>query len=125
MNRRIPVERVMWYEGTGFLLIITVIWLHTLPVLPSEFESAGWQEKSLLTLVVLLIAAPVMVLTRRLVARLRHLEEVFIACAWCKKIEHNEEWVSVDEFFQEKFTNVTSHGICVTCLNEMELGIRK
>jgi hypothetical protein len=128
MSKRVPINRILWYEGIGFLLILICLWLPEIPLVAARLglhENFGWWLTSLLSAVVLLAGIAVMLMTARMVSRLRALEEIFISCAWCKKIEHNREWLPIDEFFQEKFKNVTSHGICMACLGEVEKGIAK
>jgi hypothetical protein len=77
------------------------------------------------TLIVLLVATPVMILTERLVSRLHHLEGFLRVCAWCKKLEHNGEWIPLEEFFERKFQTETSHGMCLACMDEMKAKMQK
>lgn len=45
------------------------------------------------------------ILTKRLVSRLYYLEGFLRICAWRKKLEHNGEWIPLEEFFERKFPN--------------------
>ncbi len=78
----------------------------------------GWHESLSETAIILLVAVPVIVLTRRLVTRLHYLEEFLKLCAWCRKLHLDNAWVPVEEFLQRKFDTRTSHGICPACKAE-------
>src|SRR6266849_4152516 len=68
--------------------------------------------------IIVLVAIPVVVLTRRLVTRLHYLEEFLRLCAWCRKLHMDNEWIPVEEFLQRRFDTRTSHGICPACRAE-------
>jgi hypothetical protein len=74
---------------------------------------------------VVVVAIPVMILTRRLVSRLYHLEGFLRVCAWCRKMEHDGEWIPLEKFFERKFETATSHGICPVCLVEAKEKMKK
>jgi hypothetical protein len=78
----------------------------------------GWQESVLETAIILLVAVPVITLTRRLAARLHYLEEFLRLCAWCGRIHTDGEWVPVEDFLQRRFDTQASHGICPACRAE-------
>jgi hypothetical protein len=118
------VSRVLWYQGIGFLAIIVLSWINELTDLSHFFGGVeylpNWRESVLETLIVLLVALPLMILTKRIVSRLYYLEGFLRVCAWCKKLKHNGEWVPMEEFFERKFQTQTSHGMCPICLDEMK-----
>ena len=103
-------------------MIIALSWINELLGLPSLIfgtdHLGGWHESLLETVIILLVAIPVIVLTRRLVARLHYLEEFLRLCAWCRKLHLDNECVPVEEFIERKFDTRTSHGICPACKAE-------
>ena len=121
-TRRRP-STILAYEVVGFLAIIALSWMNELLGVPSLIFGSdhlgGWHESLLETAIILLVAVPVIVLTRRLVARLHYLEEFLRLCAWCRKLHLDNEWVPVEEFLQRKFDSRTSHGICPACRAEL------
>ena len=123
MRTATHVSRILVYEGIGFLVIIILSWIDVLTNLPRSIGAFhftySWQESVLETLTVLLVAIPVMILTRRIVSRLYYLEGFLRVCAWCKKLDHNGEWIPVPEFFERKFQTETSHGICPACGDDL------
>jgi hypothetical protein len=123
MSTQTHVSRILAYEVMGFLAIITLSWGHELTEIPRILGGIGyihnWRESVLETLIVLLAAMPVMIFTKRLVSRLYHLEGFLRVCAWCGKLEHNGEWIALEEFFESKFQTETSHGMCQVCFDDL------
>ena len=52
---------------------------------------------------------------RRLIKRLRQLEEFLLVCSWCRKVGHESEWLTLEEYFGSHLNTATSHGICPAC----------
>jgi hypothetical protein len=129
MSARTQVSRILWYEGLGFLAIIVLSWINELSDLPHLVSGVpyipNWRESALETPIVLLVAIPVMILTKRLVSRLYYLEGFLRICAWCKKLEHDGEWIALEEFFARKFQTETTHGMCQACFNDVKAKRKK
>ena len=129
MTTQTHVIRILWYEVGGSLAIIALSWINESTELPHFTGAvqyvANWRESAVETAIVLLVAIPVMILTRRLVSRLYHLEGFLRICAWCKKLEHNGEWVPLEEFFERKSQTETSHGMCPACMDEVKAKMKK
>jgi hypothetical protein len=119
MTLRSPVSRILSFVALGFFVIIALSWFNELTGLKAfvRLQTVGpnWWEAAIETLIVLVVAVPVLLLMRRLLKRLHYLEGFVRVCAWCKKAELDGEWISMDEFFEKKFATKTSHGICNEC----------
>ena len=106
-------------EAIGFSLIIVLSWATELLGLPhllfDEPDVANWRRALLRTLVVVAIWIWVHVATKRLLKRLHYLEEFLLVCSWCRKVGHEGEWLTMEEYFGSKFSTETSHGICPEC----------
>ncbi len=128
MKTKTYISRILWYEGIGFLAIIAFSWFIEFLDLPNYFGSIknpfNWHEVALENIIVLIIAIPVMFLTGRLVSRLYYLEGFLRICAWCKKLEHNDEWIPIEIYFKKKFKTESSHGICPTCFEQAQSKIK-
>lgn len=74
-----------------------------------------WMRAIARTLTVLLVWAIVHFSTRRLLQRLHELEDFLLICAWCRKVGHNDQWLTMEDYFDSKFATGTSHGICPEC----------
>jgi hypothetical protein len=117
---------ILWVEGFGFSFIIALSWLTELMRLPhfvfGEPFTPNWHRAMLRTVVVGLVWAWVHVATKRLLRRLHHLEEFLRICGWCRKVCHGGEWLTMEEYFNSKFSTQTSHGMCPECLKK---GVRR
>lgn len=83
----------------------------------------NWHRALLRTIVIGLIWLWVHLLTRRLLKRLHHLEEYLRICSWCRNVEHDGEWMPMENYFNSKFATKTSHGMCPACLQKKKAEI--
>lgn len=107
-------------QTIGFCTLIALMWLVELLRIPqllygeTSMEFA-WLRACGRSLVVLLVWWPVHVTTKRLLQRLHQLEEFLLICSWCRKVGHQGEWLTMEDYFDSKFSTETSHGICPAC----------
>jgi hypothetical protein len=119
MTTTTSARTVMWYEIAAFSLLIAMSWADELLGIPARVFGGphhpnlgeAWME----TFVILLVAIPIVIRTKRVVARLFYLEGFLRVCAWCQKIEHDGDWVPIGEFFRQRFDARTTHGMCPAC----------
>jgi len=126
--------KVLLYQSAGFLAIIALSflddWLRLSslvfgdhPLFPEFHQSA--LEMLLILGVWFLVAAS----TRRVLDRMRRLEDFLKVCAWCRRIEYRGHWISLERFLQQGFDTPTTHGICQECLERekaaAEVAVRK
>ena len=127
MEPKIIARTVMWYEIAAFSLLIALSWADELIGVPARLFGGSHQpnipEAALETIVILLVAIPIVIRTRRVVARLFYLEGFLKVCAWCQKVEQEGHWVPISEFFQLRFDARTSHGMCPECFSAQSQGI--
>ena len=120
-------SKVVWLELVGFAVIIALSWANEVAgltrLLLGGAQQADWRECVVETLVVVVVAVPVILFTRRIVSRLHYLEGFLRICAWCKRLNRDDEWIPVEEFFQRGFETMTSHGICPECLAKASAGL--
>ena len=113
---------ILWIEASGFLFLIMMSWLTEALRIPhylfGEPFAPDWRRAMLRTVVVLAIWAWVHLLTWRLLKRLHYLEEFLRVCSWCRKVEHDGEWMPMETYFKSKFSTKTSHGMCPECLQK-------
>ena len=112
-------RRILIGQSIGFLLLIVIMWIveifHLQAIVfggPQEFI---WTRAIARTVTVVLIWLPVHFTTRRLLQRLHELEGFLIMCSWCRRVGHENKWLSVEDYFDSKFDTETSHGICPDC----------
>jgi hypothetical protein len=113
---------ILWIEALGFSSLIALCWLTEVIELPrvifGEAFTPDWRRAVLRTVVVLLVWAWVHAATRKLLRRLHYLEEFLRICGWCRKVCHDGEWLTMEEYFNSKFATQTSHGMCPECLKK-------
>ena len=59
------------------------------------------------------------------VSRLSYLESFLHVCAWCRKIEYNDRWLSLEAHFAQKTGGKVSHGICPECSKKVMSQVRE
>jgi hypothetical protein len=114
-----PFRHVSLVEAAGFGVIITVIWLDELLDVPhwlfgESVSPVRVTEAAIESLGVALLATAVIMFTRRLTRRVAYLESYITMCAWCRRVQRNGQWFSIEAYFAEHDAQ-TSHGICPRC----------
>ena len=126
MEAKTIARTVLWFEIGAFSLLIAISWVDELLGMPARLFGGphlpNIPEAVLETIVILLVAIPIVMRTRRVVARLFYLEGFLKVCAWCQKVEQEGHWVPIAEFFQQRFDARTSHGICPDCFGAQSKG---
>jgi hypothetical protein len=123
--------KVLWTIAGGFSFILMMSWLTEILRIPhllfGESFEPNWKRAILRTVVISVIWIWVHLLTRRLLARLHHLEGYLRICSWCRKVSDGDEWLDMETFFNSKFATKTSHGVCPGCLQKQmnEIGDAK
>lgn len=121
MKKKTYVSRIFWYQGIGFLVIIVFLWISEILFSASNTPNLfNWRNLIFNNVVVLVVAVPEMILTKRLVSRLYRLEGFLRICAWCKKMQDDDEWTPIEEYFREHFNVESSHGICPECFENSQ-----
>jgi hypothetical protein len=119
MINQTKARRILWGESLGFLFLIALSWLNELISLPHLLFGGGphanWHEAALESFFLLTVWFAVFSFTKRLLARLYYLEGFLRVCAWCRKIGHEGEWTSLENYFRQGFDIQTSHGMCPQC----------
>jgi hypothetical protein len=122
--------KVVLYQNLGFLAIIGLCYLDDLLRLPLLiFSDQGfiqiYRRSTLGMLLVFTVWFLVSTSTRRILDRIRYLEQFMRVCAWCRRIEYKGRWMLWEEFIKQGFDTPTSHGICPECLHAQQEGIER
>ncbi len=122
MNRkphRSNARNVLRIEGIGFCLIILLSWLNEMLGLPQLLfggaRHSNWREAALESLITLIVWLIVYVATQRVLRRFFFLESLLTMCAWCRKLQHDEHWLSLEDYCRKELGADVSHGICPEC----------
>jgi hypothetical protein len=125
MENKSYLTRIILYQNLGFLAVIVVYFFNELLKLPALIFSGGpfafvYRRSTLEMLLFLAIWLLVNQSTRRLLKRVRQLEEFLRVCAWCRRIDYKGEWMKLEDFMEQSFDTPTTHGICQDCLREQK-----
>lgn len=112
-------DSILRQEAIGFSLIIVLCWAAEAFDLPyylyNESVEPNWIRAIVRSLVVVAIWIWVHLTTKHLLKRLHELEGFLRICSWCRKVGHEGEWLTTEQYFGSKFHTETSHGICPEC----------
>lgn len=120
MNSRKNASIVLLFELAGFGAIIALSWVDELIGLPYMIFGGAphrpeFRESAMESVVVIVVAIPIILLSRRLLSRLFYLEKFLKVCAWCKRVDAGGRWVPMDRYFEAGFDQQTTHGMCPDC----------
>ena len=116
--------RAILWLSLGFLTIVVLAWCNVLFNLTHHlFGTQGRDDDIEQTL----ISTGVIVLlwifssykVYQIVSRLSYLEQFLHVCAWCRKIEHESQWFSVEQLFAKETGVQPSHGMCPECAKKL------
>jgi hypothetical protein len=130
MKVNLRLSRVVLYQHLGFLAIIAICYFDELLKLPSLVFSAHpflilYRRSTLEILLILVVWLLVVNSTRRLLKRVRHLEDFMRVCSWCRRIDYKGEWIPFEDFLERGFDTPTTHGICKDCLEKQKAAIQR
>jgi len=130
MEKSSKLSKVTLYQNIGFLVIISLGFIDELTRLSSlvfRDQAFTWEfrKSTLGMLLVLGVWFLVSTSTRRILDRLRYLENFMRVCAWCHHIDHKGQWMPMEEFLRQGFDTPTTHGICPQCLAQQKAAIEK
>ena len=111
---------ILSLELLGFSTVLLVIWLDEYVDVPflylgAKKTPARPQEYWFETMAVLLLAIAIVIATLWVFRRLRFIEHFIQVCAWCRKVQVGDEWVSFEQYMKRQHDVKSSHGICPAC----------
>ncbi|HMJ90285.1 MAG TPA: hypothetical protein VK530_10735 [Candidatus Acidoferrum sp.] len=130
MQEKLGLNKLVVSQSVGFLAIIAISWIDELVglrslILGNHPYISDFRESTLEMLFVFAVWLIVVGTTRRLFARVRHLEKFLRVCAWCRRVGADGRWVQVEEFLSANFETHTSHGMCEDCWQKQHAALEK
>ncbi|MGH8093174.1 MAG: hypothetical protein ACREIF_06860 [Chthoniobacterales bacterium] len=121
---------ILGLELVSFAVVIAILWLDEYVDLPYRFLGAlktplRPQEFYLEGTAVLIVATGVVVATLWGFRRLRLLEAFIQVCAWCRKVNVGDEWISFEQYLKREHDVHSTHSICPACRAEASKPKRK
>ena len=75
-------------------------------------------EFSIKVVAALLLFITVLGVLRQAILRIQRLSHMLTMCAWCRKVLVNGEWLSIDQFLQQRKNTTSSVGLCPDCYSQ-------
>ncbi len=125
-----PKQEVHWHKALfwhalGFITIVMVLWADKLFGIWSHLgvgdeNNETYLEVSAKSGVVILLWIFSAYKIYLIVSRLSYLESFLHVCAWCRKIEVEQKWFTIEQHFAQQTGVKASHGICPECAKKLE-----
>lgn len=119
---RFSGKSLLLWQSAGFFTLLVIMWAAELLRLPhvlfGEPPDLNFPRVLARTAGLVVIWVLVHFTTARLLRRVHELEEFLLICSWCRKVGHRGEWLSLEDYFNSKFSTETSHGICPACAEQ-------
>ena len=105
---------------TGFLGLIVVFALDAYWDLPARSFGAVLKpirpyEFSIKVIAVLCLFITVLGVLREAILRIKRLSHMLTLCAWCRRVSIDGEWISIDQFLQQRKNTTSAVGLCPDC----------
>jgi len=125
-----PAQAVHWHKALfwhalGFVTIVVLLWgdalfnfWHLAGI--GEQQDADFREVTTKSGVIILLWLFSAYKIYHIVSRLTYLESFLHVCAWCRKLEVKQKWLTIEQHFAQQTGVKTSHGMCPECAKKME-----
>ncbi len=126
-----PTQLIYWrrtllWHSLGFLIILVLTWcdslydlMHVVFRYPAQRPDELSEMVAKLGVIVLLWLLSALKLYQ-IVSRLSYLERFLHVCSWCRRIEYNNQWFSLEEHFLNQTGTAATHGICPACAERLK-----
>jgi hypothetical protein len=123
-------QKALFWQGVGFLIMVVLTWSDAIFDLAHEILGLPHREvdinrTSITTVVIVLLWMFSAYKIYLVVSRLSYLESFLHVCAWCRRIEHDAQWLSLEAHFTQKTGGKVSHGICPDCAKKVTRRVRE
>ena len=120
MSKSVFTRQILLFEGVGFALVLSLLWLNEGLDLPHELlgapiTPANWRESILESAVVVVLGAGTLWWTYRALARIRYLEGFVPICMNCKRVCVQDKWIPVEVYIIDYSEAILSHRVCPEC----------
>ena len=117
-------QRALLWLSLGFLTIIILTWLDAIfdfahYISDSPLQTENSRETAIKTVVILMLWILSAYKVYQIVSRLSYLENFVHLCAWCRRIEKDNQWLSLEEHLAKSGGQTVSHGICPECAKQV------
>lgn len=126
MTLRRMKRRLLGLMLAGFGLLTALLWVDELFDLPRRLldgpaTPVNRTESLLESAAVVLVAALVLAMARRLFDRIKYLEGFWRICPGCLRVEVGSEWVKLEQFVSTHTDASLDRSFCPACADEQRL----
>jgi hypothetical protein len=123
MKKKQLIKKIMGIEIIGFLSAILIVWLNELLDLPHIFFGAfatpiNYFESIIESTIIFLLGVVIILLTRTILHRLKHLEGILPVCSFCNKIRSGKQWIPIENYVSHHSEADFSHSVCPECADK-------
>jgi hypothetical protein len=123
-------QKALLWQSLGFLIVVILTWSDAIfdlahMILGLPHRDGDMNRTAITTVVILMLWMFSAYKIYLVVSRLSYLENFLHVCAWCRKIEHNDHWLSLEAHFAQKTGGQVSHGICPECLEKLKTQVKR
>lgn len=120
MTKKGIAKTIIFYEIIGFGIVILFLFADEVFDLPHHIFGVpatpiNWVESFFEASLTLVLGVFTVLLTWRLLNRIKYLEGFLPVCLFCKKIRVDDEWTPIETFISEHSAAEFSHGLCPEC----------
>ncbi|MGI8889747.1 MAG: hypothetical protein ACR2G0_03055 [Chthoniobacterales bacterium] len=119
-KQRVYEKLILLLELVGFGGVLAIIWLDEYIDIPNLYFGAAKtparpQEYWFETCAVLLLGTCIVLATLWVFRRLRIIENFIRVCAWCRRVNLEDHWLSFEDYMKVQHDVRSTHGICPDC----------
>ena len=109
----------------GFIGLIVIFALDEYWDLPARsfgtfLKPIRTYEFSFKVVVALCLFITVLGVLREAILRIKRLSHMLTMCAWCRRVSVEGDWISIDQFLQQRKNTTSSVGLCPDCYGKQE-----
>ena len=111
---------IILFEIAGFAIVIFLLWADEVFDIPHKLFGAdptpiNCIESLIETVIVFVLGVFTTLMSWMFLNRIKYLEGFLIVCSFCKRIQVNENWISIEDYIKSHSGVKFSHGLCPEC----------
>lgn len=123
MTKKQIGKAIIAYTIFGFGVIIFLLWADEVFDVPHTIFGAratpiNWTESTFESVLVFLLCSLVIVLSRNLLAQIKHLEGFLPVCSSCKRVKINRDWVPFEKYLSNHSEAEITRSLCPECTDK-------
>lgn len=119
-RQQLSWRRAMTWHSIGFATLVILLWADELFIFGYNYFFGDWRqveigEAGFRTGVIIVLWMASAYKIHQVLSRLSYVESFMHFCSWCKQVEKDGEWLTIEEHFTKETGKQPSHGMCPQC----------